>query len=229
MSAKNEWEYYKLRQELTALKAKQRGRNARIKAAGYLPTVDMTEGYKIVAKYAPLPSTTQFKNLSNAEQQDAIRSIQGQIETKKFNLDRPTSTLSGIKEAHVRMLQRGPIIDHDYDSLNVRNLTKFDHPIFRKNFNKNRTLNKSGYDMFLKAQRFFDSIDTDPRFKDWDPDKRERFKQYLRSILDPTKKDDYNPDFLTEPDPDKVISHINSHIETFESLEDSTNPEELSY
>lgn len=229
MSAKNEWEYYKLRQELTALKAKQRGRNARIKAAGYSPTVDMTEGYKIVAKYAPLPSTTQFKNLSDAEQQDAIHSIQGQIETKKFNLDRPTSTLSGIKEAHVRMLQRGPIIDHDYDRLSVRNLTRFDHPVFRENFNKNRDLNKSGYDMFLKAQRFFNSIDTDPRFKDWDPDKRERFKQYLRSILDPTKKDDYNPDFLVEPDPDKVISHIKSHIETFESLEDSINPEELSY
>lgn len=228
MSAKNEWEYYKLKQELSALKAKQRGRNARIKAAGYLPTVDMTKGYKIVAKYAPLPSTTQFKNLSNAEQQDAIRSIQGQIETKKFNLNRPTSTLSGIKEVHVRMLQRGPVIDHDYDSLTARNLTKFDHPIFLENFNRNRAINKSGYDMFLRAQRLFDSIDTDSRFKDWDPDKRERFKQYLRSILDPTK-DDYNPDFVKEPDPDKVISHINSHIETFESLENSLNPEQLSF
>lgn len=228
MSARNEWEYYKLRQELTALKAKQRKRNARIKAAGYLPAVEMTEGYKIIAKYAPLPSTTQFKNLSNAEQQDAIRSIRGQIKTKKFNLNRPTSTLSGIKEAHVRMLQRGPIINHDYDSLNARNLTKFDHPIFVENFNKNRALTISGYDMFLKAQRLFDSIDTDPRFKDWDPDKRKRFKQYLRDILDP-EKDDYNPDFLIEQDPDKVIKHIDSHIETFESLENALNPEQLSF
>lgn len=228
MSAANEWKYYKLRQELTALKAKQRKRNARIKAAGYLPTVEMTEGYKIKARYAPLPSTTQFKNLSNAEQQDAIRSIKGQIETKKFNLDRPTSTLRGIKEAHVRMLQRGPIIDHDYDSLNTRNLAKFDHPIFVENFNRNRALNISGYDMFLKAQRLFKSIDTDPRFKNWDPDKRKRFKQYLRDILDP-QKDDYNPDFLIEQDPDKVIKHIESHIETFESLETSVNPEQLSF
>lgn len=229
MSAKNEWKYYKLRQELTALKARQRGRNARIKAAGYLPTPDMTKGYTIKAKYAPLPSTTQFKNLSEAEQKDAISSIQAQIETKKFNLNRPTSTLSGIKEAHVRMLQRGPIIDHDYDSLTVRNLNKFDHPIFVENFNKNRSINKSGYDFFLKAQRFFDSIDTDPRFKDWDPDKRERFKQYLRSILDPKKEDDYNPDFLKESDPDKVISQINLHIADFESLENSINPEQLSF
>ena len=226
MSAKNEWEYYRLRQELSALKAKQRARNARIKAAGYLPTVDMTEGYKIVAKYAPLPSTTQFKNLSDAEQQDAIRSIQGQIETKKYNLDRPTSTLSGIKEAHVRMLQRGPIIDHDYDALNARNLDKSAHQIFKENFNRARALNQSGYDKFLRAQRLFASIDTDPKFKRWDPDKRERFKQYLRSLLDPTK-DDYNPDFVEEPDPDKVKKHIKSHIKTFRSLEKSMNPKKV--
>lgn len=228
MSAKNEWEYYKLRQELTALKAKQRKRNARIKAAGYLPTVEMTEGYKIIAKYAPLPSTTQFKRLSDTEQQDAIRSIEGQIKTKKFNLDRPTSTLSGIKEAHVRMLQRGPIIDHDYDSLTTRNLDKFEKPIIKKNFNNNRALSRSGYDMFLRAQRFFDSMDTDPRFKRWDPDRRERFKSYLRSILDP-EKDDYNPDFVAEPDPDKVIKHIKTHIKTFKSLEKSLNPKKLSF
>lgn len=228
MSAKNEWEYYKLKQELSALKAKQRGRNARIKAAGYLPTVEMTEGYKIVAKYAPLPSTTHFKNLSNADQQDAIRSIKGQIETKKFNLNRPTSTLSGIKEAHVRMLQRGPIINHDYDSLTVRNLNKFEEPIFLKKFNSDRALNKSGYDMFLRTQRFFNSMDTDPLFKRWDPDKRERFKEYLRSLLDPVK-DDYNPDFLKEVDPDKFIKHIKTHKKTFESLEKSLNPKKLSF
>lgn len=226
MSARNEWEYYKLRQDLSALKAKQRARNARIKAAGYLPTVDMTEGYKIVAKYAPLPSTTQFRNLTDAEQQDAIQSIRGQIATKKYNLDRPTSTLSGIKEVHVRMLQRGPIIDHDYDTLTVRNLDKFDYPIFKENFNKNRAINNSGYDKFLRAQRLFDSIDTDPKFKRWDPDKRERFKAYLRSILDPTK-DDYNPDFVVDPDPAKVEKHIKSHIKTFRSLEKSMNPKRV--
>lgn len=227
MSAKNEWEYYKLRQELSALKAKQRGRNARIKAAGYLPTVDMTEGYKIVAKYAPLPSTTQFRHLSDSEQQDAISSIKGQIETKKYNLGRPTSTLSGIKEAHVRMLQRGPIIDHDYDSLNVRNLDKFDLPIFKENFNKNRALSQSGYDKFLRAQRLFDSMDTDPKFKRWNPDKRERFKQYLRYLLEPSNPDDYNPDFVEEPDPDKVKKHIKAHIKTFKSLEKSMNPKKV--
>lgn len=222
MSAKNEWKYYKLRQELTALKAKQRGRNARIKAAGYLPTVEMTEGYKIRAKYAPLPSTTQFKNLSNAEQQDAIRSIEGQIETKKFNLARPTSTLSGIKEAHARLLSR----QLKRDDITARNLNSFVSSEMKAMFSRNRAINDTNYDKFLKAQRLFDSIDTDSRFKNWDPDKRKRFKQYLRDILDP-KKDDYNPDFLIEQDPDKVIEKINSHIETFESLENAVNPEQL--
>lgn len=224
MSAKNEWKYYKLRQELTALKAKQRGRNARIKAAGYLPTVEMTEGYKIKAKYAPLPSTTQFKNLSNAEQQDAISSIKGQIETKKYNLNRPTSTLSGIKEAHARLLNRRL----KRDDITARNLNSFVNSSMKDMFNRNRAINNTGYDMFLKAHRLFDSIDTDSRFKDWDPDKRKRFKQYLRDILDP-KKDDYNPDFLLELDPDKVISKLDLHIETFESLENALNPEQLSF
>ena len=224
MSAKNEWEYYRLRQELTALKAKQRKRNARIKAAGYLPTVEMTEGYKIVAKYAPLPSTTQFKNLSNAEQQDAIRSIKGQIETKKFNIARPISTLSGIKEAHARLMnQKLKRID-----ITARNLNNFVNSAMRDIFNQNKAINTTGYDKYLKAQRLFDSIDTDPRFSGWDPDKRKRFKQYLRDVLDP-KKDDYNPDFLIEQDPDKVIKHIKSHIETFESLENALNPEQLSF
>lgn len=224
MSAKNEWKYYKLRQELTALKAKQRGRNARIKAAGYLPTVEMTEGYKIVAKYAPLPSTAQFKNLSNAEQQDAIRSIEGQIETKKFNLARPTSTLSGIKEVHAKLLNR----QLKRDDITARNLNSFVSSEMKAMFSQNRAINDTNYDKFLKAQRLFDSIDTDSRFKNWDPDKRKRFKQYLRDILDP-KKDDYNPDFLIEQDPDKVIEKINSHIETFESLENAVNPEQLSF
>lgn len=224
MSAANEWKYYKLRQELTALKAKQRGRNARIKAAGYLPTVEMTEGYKIKAKYAPLPSTTQFKSLSNAEQQDAIRSIEGQIETKKFNISRPTSTLSGIKEAHARLLKQ----QLKRDDITARNLNSFVNSDMKDMFNRNRALNDANYDKFLKVQRIFDSIDTDPRFQNWDPDKRKRFKQYLRDLLDP-KKDDYNPDFLVEPDPDKVIKHIKSHIETFESLENSVNPERLSF
>lgn len=224
MSAKYEWEYYKLRQELTALKAKQRKRDARIKAAGYLPTVEMTEGYKITAKYAPLPSTTQFKNLSNAEQQDAIRSIKGQIETKKFNLARPTSTLSGIKEAHARLLNQ----KLKREDITARNLNNFVNSAMRDMLNQNRALNASGYDKFLKAQRLFDSIDTDKQFKNWDPDKRKRFKEYLRDILDP-KKDDYNPDFLIEQDPDKVIKHIKSHIETFESLENAVNPEQLSF
>lgn len=224
MSARYEWEYYKLRQELTALKAKQRGRNARIKAAGYLPTVEMTEGYKIKAKYAPLPSTTQFKNLSTTEQQDAIRSIKGQIDTKKFNLARPISTLSGIKEAHARLLNQ----KLKRDDITARNLNDFVSSAMRDMYNQNRALNASGYDKFLKAQRLFDSIDTDKRFKDWDPDKRKRFKQYLRDILDP-KKDDYNPDFLIEQDPDKVIKHIKSHIATFESLENAVNPEQLSF
>ncbi len=224
MSAKNEWAYYKLRQELTALKAKQRKRNARIKAAGYLPTVEMTEGYKIKAKYAPLPSTTQFKNLSNAEQQNAIRSIEGQIKTKKFNLSRPTATLSGIKEAHARLLNR----QLKRKDITARNLTGFVNSEMKAMFSQNRAINDTAYDKFLKVQRLFDSIDTDPRYKDWDPDKRKRFKQYLRDILDP-KKDDYNPDFLIEEDPDKVIERINSHIETFESLENSVNPEQLSF
>lgn len=223
MSAKNEWEYYKLRQELNALKAKQRGRNARIKAAGYLPNKDMLTGYTITAKYAPLPSRAQFRGLPEAEQQAAIRSIQGQIKHKKFNLDRPTSTLSGIKEAHARLLnqqlKRGDIT--------ARNLNSFVNSDMKDMFNRNRGINNTGYDIFIKAQRLFDSIDTDSRFKDWDPDKRERFKQYLRKNLDPTK-DDYNPDFLIEQDPDKVKSKIDLYIAEFESLENLTNPGQLS-